>query len=109
MAIPHRQVPHQGAMPQNSVVCHWISNPPRPPSGAFKVLVPETDRPARSMMVCLIVFIDKCDLYATYRPYRSFPPRSIDFINITHSPFQPLSVHSMFNHLGNDAPDPPQP
>src|SRR3546814_2829465 len=51
MAIPHRQVPHQGAMPQNSVVCHWISNPPRPPSGALKVLVPETDRPARSMMV----------------------------------------------------------
>src|SRR3546814_9526509 len=60
------------------------------------------------MMVGLIVFIDKCDLYATYRPYRSFRPRSIDFINITHSPFQPLSVPAMFHHHGNEAHGPSQ-
>src|SRR3546814_14174788 len=48
------------------------------------------------------------DLYATYRPYRSFRPRSIDFINITHSPFQPLSVPAMFHHHGHEAHGPSQ-
>src|SRR3546814_19127963 len=48
------------------------------------------------------------DLYATYRPYRSFRPRSIDFINITHSPYQPLSVPAMFHHHGNEAHGPSQ-